>query len=514
MTRTRRIAGGAALGVVNQVVAVAVGLWLTRFTLNHLGQHDYGLWLLGLQVAGYLTLADIGVVAILPRQTAFAAGTARAGEPAPALPDLAGATARLVLWQLPIVATASLVVWLCVPASWASLRGPMAVVLVGFVAAFPLRIFPALLQGLQDLTFLGRMQFVGWLLNTMLVIALLVSGGKLFALAAGWTAAQILPPLLCWRRLRTRHPGVLPTRLPSLSLPDARRYLARSTWVSVGQMASALVDGADVLIVGALLGPAAVVPYSLTGKLVTVVGGLPTLIAHSSGPALSEMRVSETPDTLRRATSALTQAVLVASGAIACVVLAVNAGFVTWWVGAERFGGLALTALFVVLMLVRHYGITVVYAVYSFGHERLLALIGLAQGVAGVAASIILVRAIGVAGAVLGALVAAVLVTLPLALPVVARDTGTSTAALLRGLVPWAWRLMILLAAGAAAGVFLHPQGPIAIAAVGLLAGALYAALAGPFVLRPPLREYTLQIWRSVAARFRQQPAAATGDPA
>jgi hypothetical protein len=225
------------------------------------------------------------------------------------------------------------------------------------------------------------------------------------------------------------------------------------------------------------------------------------------------MRVSETPETLRRATSALTQAVLVASGAIACVVLAVNAGFVTWWVGAEQFGGLALTALFVVLMLVRHYGITVVYAVYSFGHERLLALIGLAQGIVGVAASIILVKVVGVAGAVLGALLAAVLVTLPLALPVVARDTGTSTGALLRGLVPWTWRLAILLTAGTLAGLWLQPRGPFGVAAVGLLAAALYAALAGPFVLRPPLREYALQVWRGVAARFRRRTATATESP-
>jgi hypothetical protein len=231
------------------------------------------------------------------------------------------------------------------------------------------------------------------------------------------------------------------------------------------------------------------------------------------------MRVSEPPDALRRATSALTQAVLVASGLVGCVVLAVNAGFVSWWVGPEHYGGLSLTALFVLMMLSRHYGTTVVYTIYSFGHERRLALIGLAQGVAGVAASLLLVKVLGVAGAVLGALLANVALTWPLALPVVARDTGTSTAILLRGLVPWAWRLAVLLAAGTAAGVLLRPQGPFAVAAVGLLAAALYAALAGPFVLRPPLREYILQILRALRSRFardpdeRAEPASGTQPP-
>ena len=502
MTRTRRIAGGAAFGIANQLVAVVVGLWLTPFVLHHLGQHDYGLWLLGLQVAGYLTIADIGVVAILPRQTAFAAGAARSGGGNAELGDLAGNTMRLVLWQVPLVAAISLGAWLLLPAAWAPLRGPLAVVLAGYVAAFPLRVFPALLQGLQDLAFLGKVQFAGWLLSTGLVIVLLATGRGLYAMAVGWSVTQLLSPLLSWRRLATHHAGVLPRQLPRLSLVDARRYLARSTWVSVGQIASGLVEGSDVMVVGALLGPAAVVPYALTGKLVTVVGWLPNLLAHTSGPALSEMRVSEPPDVLRRATGALTQAVLVASGLIGCVILAVNAGFVTWWVGAERFGGLTLTVLFVVLMLSRHYTTTVVYTIYSFGHERRLALIGLAQGVASVAASLALVRTLGVAGAVLGALFANVALTLPLALPVVARDTGTSPGRLLRGLVPWGWRLTLLLAAGTLAGVWLLPRGLLGVAAVGLLATALYAALAWPFVLRPPLREYALQIWRSTAARL------------
>jgi O-antigen/teichoic acid export membrane protein len=504
VTRTRRIAGGAALGLANQVFAVVVGLWLTRFVLGRLGQHDYGLWLLGLQVAGYLALADVGVVAILPRQTAFAAGAPRGDADDAALRDLTGETTRVVLWQTPLVAAAGLVVWVLVPASWAALRAPLAVVILVFVAAFPLRVFPALLQGLQDLTFAAGVQFVGWALNAVLVVALLLCDARLFALAIAWAAAQLVPPLLCLWRLRRRFPRVLPRGLPHLTWPAARRQLARSTWVSVGQVAGILVSGADILIVGALLGPAAVVPYVLTGKLVTVLGNLPLLLAHTSGPALSEMRVAEAPHALGRATTALTQAVLVGSGAVACVVLAANHGFVTWWVGAGQYGGPALTVLFVVSMLVQHYGTTVVYAVYSFGHERLLALIGLAQGVVGVALSVVLVHIVGPAGAVLGVLAAAVAVTLPLALPVIARDTGTTSLALLRGLLPWAWRLCFLLGVGLTAGLVIRPRGALAVAAVAGLAALCYAAVAVPFALRPPLREYTLQVLRAVGDRLRR----------
>ena len=79
MSRTRRFLGGVAFGYANQALVTLVGLWLTTFLLLRLGQDDYGLWLVGTRILGYLMLLDLGVVALLPREVAFATG--RAGEP-------------------------------------------------------------------------------------------------------------------------------------------------------------------------------------------------------------------------------------------------------------------------------------------------------------------------------------------------------------------------------------------------------------------------------------------------
>ena len=76
MSRTNRMLGGLVFGYGNQVVLTLVGLWLTRFLLARLGQSDYGLWLVGTRVLGYLLLLDVGVVVLLPRETAFATGRA------------------------------------------------------------------------------------------------------------------------------------------------------------------------------------------------------------------------------------------------------------------------------------------------------------------------------------------------------------------------------------------------------------------------------------------------------
>ena len=196
--------------------------------------------------------------------------------------------------------------------------------------------------------------------------------------------------------------------------------------MSVSQIAQVLLNGTDVMIVGALLGPAAVVPYACTGKLVSVLANQPQAILQSAAPALSELRTTNDRGRLFQVSSALAQATLAVSGLVACVVLAVNAGFVRWWVGPEQFGGLALTLLLLAAMIIRHFNTTNIYALFCFGHERRLALTGLADGVTTLVISALLVRSFGLAGAPLGAIAGVVLVSAPLNLAELSRETGVS----------------------------------------------------------------------------------------
>ena len=194
--------------------------------------------------------------------------------------------------------------------------------------------------------------------------------------------------------------------------------------MSVSQVAQVLLNGTDVMIVGAMLGPAAVVPYACTGKLVSVLANQPQAILQSAAPALSELRTTADRGRLFQVSAALAQATLAVSGLVACIVLAVNAGFVRWWVGPDQFGGVPLTLLLLAAMIIRHFNTTNVYALFCFGHERRLALTGLADGVATLAISAALVRSFGLAGAPLGAIAGVVLVSAPLNLAALSRETG------------------------------------------------------------------------------------------
>ena len=136
-----------------------------------------------------------------------------------------------------------------------------------------------------------------------------------------------------------------------LSIRELAEQFKKSFWVSVSQASQFLLASTDVLIIGAVLGPAAVVPYAATSKVLSFASNFPKAIAEASVPALSELRASNDKPRLRKATSSLLLGMMTLSGAIACLLLTANRAFVEWWLGAASFGGQNLNVLLCANML-------------------------------------------------------------------------------------------------------------------------------------------------------------------
>ena len=109
---------------------------------------------------------------------------------------------------------------------------------------------------------------------------------------------------------------------------------------------------------------------------------------------MSELRQTGDRAKMFQVSAALAQTTLAVSGLVACLVLMVNQGFVTWWVGRDQFAGVGLTLLMLAAMLTRHFNTTNVYALFCFGHERRLALTALADGVVTIGAGLALRRGV------------------------------------------------------------------------------------------------------------------------
>ena len=270
-----------------------VGLWLTPFLLGRIGTHDYGLWLITTQILGYLMLLDLGVVALAPRETAYATGRAIGGAATmtPAPPSRGSAASSG--WQvLPAAAVACALAWWVVAARWPELRyaardHPRRV--PGRLSA------PALstrrCRGCR--TFLSRQGAArrvdqpGRSSRSSLVLA----DVGLAALAAGWVVTQaVIASPAVRSACGDAFPAIWHARTPRPSLSEVRELFGRSGWVSLTQIGQVFLNGSDVLVLGAILGPAATVPYACTGKLITVLANHPQLLMQAAAPAIAEMR--------------------------------------------------------------------------------------------------------------------------------------------------------------------------------------------------------------------------------
>src|SRR5262249_25289514 len=157
--------------------------FLTRQAFALLGPDALGRWFMLLQAMALLPLLDLGAQALCAREVATARGATAGG-------GLEAAHARrgqmLALW--PALALASFVAWRWAAARTddADLRAAIAWVLAANALLYPLRYPGAVLQGLQEQSFLGVANVAAALAGAAVGVGLLWRGHGFSALAAAW----------------------------------------------------------------------------------------------------------------------------------------------------------------------------------------------------------------------------------------------------------------------------------------------------------------------------------------
>ena len=483
---------------------MAAGLWLTPFYIRALGPHDYGIWIVALQVLNFLLLCDFGIIAVAPRNVAHAHGLERSDVLSPRLTVLVGQTMKVVVVQTGVIAVGALGLFLFRPAGQPGLRGPIGLILLVFVLSYPLRLFPAVLQGLQDLKFLGQLRICLWALSTTVAVVLLVLGERFWALAVGWCIQQIGHDLVAFYRMSRLRPDLLPSVAWKQAGPLNWRWFTRGFWVSVGQFAYLLAAGTDVLISGRILGSATVVIYSCTSKLVTVLQNQPQTLAAVALPGLSQMKTSESPERILRAMGSLSQAMLALAGMVFCVVLCVNQSFVQAWVGAQFFGGIKLTVVMLLNFLVRQIDYTLALVLFALGYEKFITIRLLADGVVSVTVAIILASHWGLEGVALGFLCGAVLVAIPADIFGLTRDFQISGRKLFRPHFRYLWRALFVGAISVALGHYFGTANLLHVAGLAVLTVLIYAGVVLPHLWKGPLGPYIRSVASPLFASIRR----------
>ena len=474
MSRGRKAVIAASFGYVQFGLALIIGIVLVPLMLDRLGSRTWGLWLATGELLAYAGMVDLGVLGVLPWLLAEADGKRDResmrrlisnGVAVGAIIGLAYALMAFALWQaLPSVLRLT-------TDDRSALGPPLALIVAATALTYPLRIFPATLIGLQDMTFYGAIRIVQSVLNVVVTVVLLLNGYGLYALA--W--ASIVPTLVgvvaSAIRLKTLAPDLM-TNWTRPAPKELAPLIVNGFGVWLGGFGWLLLSSSNALVITFLGHPEWVPIFSCTAKVSMAATQLVWLTPDSGLVGLAQLHgeAKGTPRE-RHLVGLLQQVHLLLAGAAACALLAFNPTFVARWVGDALFGGLALNALlaFGVVLYSLVHGLT--SAASIVGSRVQVGILTIVNGAVQLAAAIVLGRWMGLSGVALGGLVAACLTSLPVGLVLLRRAIDFSSWDLaVERVGPWALRILPIAVTAMLVGVFREWLGfGLAAAATGLI---------------------------------------------
>jgi O-antigen/teichoic acid export membrane protein len=491
VSRTRRAGIAATFGYLQFGLALASGILVVPFVLARVGSEAYGVWLGLGELLAYSAMADLGVLGVLPWLVAEADGRGEREEKrALVSAGLAAASMAAVVFAalaLGLLAVAPRIAGVTAAQEAATL-GPLMVLVAGMAAAYPVRVFHAVLIGLQDVTFIGTLGVASAALNVALLVGMLAGGYGLYALAAAATAPTLFAATASILRLRRIAPELLAGwRIPSRALLG--RVTAQGIGGWIGGLGWRMISATSNLVILAIAGPVAAVAYAMTARLGDVLMQMSWQVPDAGLVGLAQLKGEGRTERAAQIAVSILRLTLIGAGAVACIVLAFNPAFVALWVGAERFAGLGTNALIAMGAI----ALSLAHALFStastLGARVQIGAASVVQGVVHLGAAVLLGRAFGLPGVAAAGVIGTLLVAYPAGVYYLGKVSGLSQADLWRrALAPWSARASVLLLLGAAAGIAGWRMGspwlPLAAAPV---LGALYVWWMRPLYADLPL---------------------------
>ena len=483
MTRTHKAAVLAAFTYVQYALAIVTGIVLVPLILRQLGARTYGLWLTTGELLAYASMVELGVLGVLPWMIAEADGLADRS-----------AMRRLVSNGLAVgcVVAAGFVLvaialWRMGPSLGLSAADrtivgpPVAILACATALTYPLRVYRALLAGVQDVVFNGALGIAEASVTAVVTLTLLFKGYGIYSLAvaaacasivgtvAGVVRAACIAPDLVWQWTRPR-------------VSELRMLLTSGVGIWFGTFGWQVIAASNSIVITYIGHPEWVPVYSCTLRLCGLLTQLGWVLPDSGLIGLAQLN-GEQPGSARlasRITALLRLHVLLAGGS-AIVALAFNPAFVTGWVGAAFFAGTGINALFAVGIVSASLVHGCMTAAGVLGRRLQVGMVTLANAGLQVPCAIVLGHRFGLRGVAAAGLIAALLTTLPGGVQLLRWSTPLTIRQFIdESIAPWLIRFAPLAALAATVGILSESLSIVT-------AGVASAALGGVYVwqMRP-----------------------------
>jgi len=294
----QRIVAGMSANAFGQGVTILVQLASLPLFLSQWDIATYGVWLLLSAFAAYLTMADVGMVTAAGNRMTMAMGAADVGTAErvfhSAILFVAVVCAAIAVVALPLL------IWAPLPGLTTPDRHLAAAALVATVLV-------SLWNGLAEALFRATGRYAQGTLLANLVrlaewagsMAGLLWIGSFAAVAIGGLLARAagMALMLAWSR---RDAQGLHWSLAQARWSEVRAMLKPAAWFMAFPLANAMSFQGVTLLVGHLLGPAAVAVFNTYRTLARVTVQLTSVFSHALAPEMSSLLGAGAIDRLRR----------------------------------------------------------------------------------------------------------------------------------------------------------------------------------------------------------------------
>ena len=476
---TRILAWNVSSTYLALAVQMAVGLVMLPFNVAHLGQSEYGLWVLMASVTSYFSIFDLGFGM---GQVKFAAQYRAQGD-SKALNEVVSTLFFLFsLIGLVVLTIAAIIAFnlesLFNIASDQATTGRSVLMVVALYVAmgFPFSVFGGVVNGFQRQYLNSIVAIVTTIVVALINVAILQAGYGLVELVSATTGIRMLSYLF-YRKNAYRAFPELRVRLNNLRLLRLREVTSFSLFLLVIDAANKLNYSSDAIIIGAFIGTVAVSIWSVAQRLIETTQTLTTQLNGALFPVVVDVATLGQSERLRRLLIQGTRLSLAMVLPIAAGLIMLGDLLVLSWLGPAFDASRPIIYILAVAVTIRVGTSTATTLLKGSGEHKFLAGANLTSAVANVVLSIFVVRRFGLIGVAFGTLIPLALVSAFVLFPAACRRAQlTITDAVLHAIWPALWPVVPMI------GVLLLSRhllggGLLLIAIQSAIAGSVYAAI-------------------------------------
>jgi O-antigen/teichoic acid export membrane protein len=386
---------------------MAIGLITLPFNLHHLGAEAYGLWMLTAGVTIHFSILDLGYGGAMVKFIA----QYRAHKDARAINEVAStlfflfAGFGLLAYAVAAGLAFNLDHVFRINQAQAGL-GQWILLIIGVNVAlnFPFSVYGGITSGFQRYDINNMVAIVSNLCVAAANITVILLGFGLIPLVAATTLVRVIT-LFVYRRNAFKVYPHLRIRPASFERSRLREVTGFSVYASVIDWANKLNYELDEVVIGMFMGAAPVAVWAVADRIVSGTQRLTNQGNAVLFPMIVDADATKQVGRLQKVLLEGTRLSLASVLPIAVVLIVLAHPLVNTWVGMKMIGAAPVIQILAVAVVLRVGSSTSTTLLKGAGQVKRVAMVNIATGLANLALSAALVRAMGLPGVAIGTLI-------------------------------------------------------------------------------------------------------------